>query len=372
MADAAKESTRDLESLNADDLPFFAEKSARQVVGRVVCTNFTYFMAGLNGEQDLVSVREANDQADASTGVLIPYIQPAYGIGLLQISFAYLINFTGWLFASFTNIHVCSRLGTDGTLVVGAAVQSLGYALMFWKPPFPLFLAALFFTGMGVAFQDAQSNTFTITVKNSHRWLGLLHAVYGVGTVVCPLIANTIAARTPYWHFYYPMTFGLGLCNTSLLAWSFRRGLFRPNVVGAKHSANTELKATLTSKTVWILNSFFFLYVGAEVTAGGTHSDITYLPILILTNPGWLVQFLVSVRHGQPSKVGYIASGFWSGFTLGRVLLADITHKLGERRMVFVYIALAISMQLIFWFTPDIIVNAIAVCFLGMYCMSSK
>lgn len=35
--------------------------------------------------------------------------------------------------------------------------------------------------------------------------------------------------------------------------------------------------------------------------------------------------------------------------------------------MVFVYIVLAIAMQLIFWFVPSIIANAIAVCFLGMY-----
>lgn len=55
------------------------------------------------------------------------------------------------------------------------------------------------------------------------------------------------------------------------------------------------------------------------------------------------------------------------GFTLGRVALADITHKLGERRMVFAYIALAIAMQLIFWFVPSIIGNAVAVCFLGTY-----
>lgn len=48
------------------------------------------------------------------------------------------------------------------------------------------------------------------------------------------------------------------------------------------------------------------------------------------------------------------------------MLLADITHKLGERRMVFVYIALAMAMQLLFWFVPNIIVNAVAVCVLGM------
>lgn len=180
-----------------------------------------------------------------------------------------LTNFTGWLFASFANIHVCSRLGTGGTLVVGASVQSLGYALMFWKPPFPLFMAAFFLTGMGVAFQDAQANTFTITVKNSHRWLGILHATYGVGTVISPLVANTIASRTPYWHFYYLMTFCMGVCNISLLAWTFRRGLFQPNVLGAKDTASSELKATLSNRTVWIINAFFFLYVGAEVTSGG-------------------------------------------------------------------------------------------------------
>lgn len=34
--------------------------------------------------------------------------------------------------------------------------------------------------------------------------------------------------------------------------------------------------------------------------------------------------------------------------------------------MVFVYIALAMAMQLLFWFIPNIVANAIAVCFLGM------
>lgn len=200
--------------------------------------------------------------------MLIPYLQPAYDIGLLKVSMVYLINFAGWLVASFANIHVCSRLGSGGTLVVGATIQCFGYVLMFWKPPYPLFMTAFFFTGMGVAFQDAQANVFTVMVRNAHRWLGILHAVYGVGTIVAPLIANTIASRTPYWHYYYLAMFILGVINVVLLAWTFRRGLFKPNVSNAK-DANAELKATLTNKVVWIFNGFFFLYVGAEVASGG-------------------------------------------------------------------------------------------------------
>lgn len=44
-----EDNNQDVESLNTDDLAFFAEKKARQVVGRVISTNFTYLMAGLNG-----------------------------------------------------------------------------------------------------------------------------------------------------------------------------------------------------------------------------------------------------------------------------------------------------------------------------------
>lgn len=78
-----------------------------------------------------------------------------------------------------------------------------------------------------------------------------------------------------------------------------------------------------------------------------------------------MVQFIVSVRNGDPKEVGYIASGFWTGFTLGRVALADITHYFGERRMVFVYLTLAVTMQLLFWLVPNIVVIAIAVFLLG-------
>jgi fucose permease len=79
------------------------------------------------------------------------------------------------------------------------------------------------------------------------------------------------------------------------------------------------------------------------------------------------VEFLISVRNGTPNKVGYVASGFWGGLALGRVALADITNKLGERRMVFIYIVVALAMQLIFWFVPDIIADAVVVSLLGFF-----
>lgn len=185
------------------------------------------------------------------------------------MSLIYLINFAGWITASFINIHVSSRLGTGGKVVLGAIVQCIGYALMCWLAPFPLFVTAFFFTGCGVGLQDAQANIYTVSLPNPHRWLGVLHAIYGVGTIVAPLLANAMASRTSFWYRYYLMALGIGVVNTLFLAWTFRKGLFCSNVRNAKDTAGSELHATLSNGTVWLFNLFFFLYVGAEVTAGG-------------------------------------------------------------------------------------------------------
>lgn len=207
--------------------------------------------------------------ADAAFGTLIPFLLPAYDVGLLQIAIVYLINFVGWLIAAFTNVHVTSRIGQGGVLVFGGLCQVLAFSLMLWKPPFPLFAASFFLTGLGAAYQDAQANTFAANVENAYFWLGMLHAAYGLGVLIAPLIATTIAARTPHWNYYYCVMLGVAAINVALLGYTFRHALFRPASKEARETAGTELKQALRRKEVWILSAFFLLYVGAETTAGG-------------------------------------------------------------------------------------------------------
>lgn len=140
---------------------------------------------------------------------------------------------------------------------------------MLWAPSFPFFLVAFVFTGFGLGISDAQANSFTVTVRNSHRWLGVLHAVYGLGTILAPLIANPIAAHTPRWQLYYLISLILGVINMLFNVWTFRHGLFRPNDPGAKGTPGRELRETLSHRSLWFLTMFFFLYSGAEITLGG-------------------------------------------------------------------------------------------------------
>ena len=76
---------------------------------------------------------------------------------------------------------------------------------------------------------------------------------------------------------------------------------------------------------------------------------------------GWLVQYLVTVRRGEASTMGFVQTGFAGGTFFGRILLAEPTKRFGERRMIFVYIVLCLTLELVFWLVPNIVVGAIAV-----------
>ena len=80
-----------------------------------------------------------------------------------------------------------------------------------------------------------------------------------------------------------------------------------------------------------------------------------------------MVEYLVRVRHGQLSKMGYIPSALYGGTFLGRLLLAEPTHRYGERRMLSFYIVCCIAMQLLLWLVPNIPANAVALGVLGFF-----
>lgn len=231
----------------------FSRPDVSAVKLQLISMNFSVFLCGVN---------------DAATGALVPYLQPAYNIGLLFVALVYLFNFAGWTAAAFSNVHLTARVGTGGVMLIGAVLQFIAHSLQFWKPPFPLFVITYLIAGMGIALQDAQANSFVGGVNDAHRWLGVLHAVYGLGALISPLIATKIASSTPYWHYFYCVLMSIAAINIGLILMAFKKGLGK-GAAGARERAGSDLKKTISNRVVILMSLFFFVYVGAEVTAGG-------------------------------------------------------------------------------------------------------
>lgn len=237
----------------------------------------------------------------------------------------------------------------------------MAHCLRFWTPPFGLYVATFFLQAVGMAYQDSHSNAFVASVKGAHRWLGFIHAMYALGCLVSPFVATAIASKVQdRWPLFYLFLVGIGTINTSAVLASFRDSMkvhMRPNssegvpeVETRSRTAWRDILDTLKSPPVYLLSLFYFFMLGAGITAGG-----------------WVVEYLVSARNGRLPDVGYVSAGLWGGVFLGRVLLAEPTHRFGERKMSMAYCVMILALQLVFWLVPNLVSSAVAICFLGIF-----
>ncbi|KAH7345202.1 MFS general substrate transporter [Rhizoctonia solani] len=287
---------------------------------------------------------------DATTGPLLPTIQAHYGVNFTVVSMLFVSNCVGFISAAVINSAVC---------------QVLAYSILAPALPFPVMCIAYAINGFGIALQDAQANGFVAELpNNASAKMGLLHAVYGAGAFIAPLIATQFA-QLPRWSFHYLTSLGVSVANAIVLLVVFKlrrqhviMGLPDPNIAHAHTEAHTsgtsnKYKEIFSSRAVQLMAFFIWVYVGVEVTIGG-----------------WIVTFVIEERGGGPSA-GYISSGFFGGLMLGRVVLLWVNEKIGERRVVYLYTLLCIALELVIWLVPNIIGNAVAVSIVGMLLASA-
>ena len=153
-----------------------------------------------------------------------------------------------------------------------------------------------------MAYQDAHSNTFVTNVNVAHRWLGFIHAMYALGCLVGPLVATAIASNasgaglggkadtgkgSDGWKKAYYVLVGIGVLNMVGVAISFADSLWTwkdkrtsdeegANIEGVDQQAKQknrmamkEMGELLKLKDVWIISLFYFMELGAAITAGG-------------------------------------------------------------------------------------------------------
>jgi hypothetical protein len=115
-------------------------------------------------------------------------------------------------------------------------------------------------------------------------------------------------------------------------------------------TVNRDIIMTLKSPSIYLLSLFYFFMLGTGITAGG-----------------WVVECLNQARNGHLPDVGYVPAGLWGGVFLGRMLLAEPTYRVGERRMAMVYCVLILALQLVFRLVPSLVGGAVSISILGFF-----
>ncbi|KZV98102.1 MFS general substrate transporter [Exidia glandulosa HHB12029] len=295
---------------------------------------------------------------DGTTGPLLPRIQEFYNLGYTALSTLFLLQCVGFIVGAFAALYLNEKIGFGKSLVLGAICQVVAYIVQSPAPAFPVLIAFSALNGFGMAIQDAQSNGFVAVMRhNPDRKMGVLHAVYGLGALISPLVATQFAQLPRRWSFHYIISCVIALSTAIANAFVFRfkrqEELLATGQTGEggkteEIDGKNKYRQIFSLRVLHYLAFFILLYVGIELTMGG-----------------WIVTFILRERNGGPSS-GYIASGFYGGLMLGRVILLPINEKIGEQRVIFIYAAIAAALDIVVWRVPNLIGDAVAASFIGL------
>ncbi|KAK0387517.1 hypothetical protein NLU13_3763 [Sarocladium strictum] len=331
---------------------------------KVLAAGFSFLCAGMDG---------------ATLGPLLPHIIQSFTIGTGEVAIIYACTFAGWLLAAATNPFLAANLSFSTLLTLGATVQLLAQCLRPWAPQ-PLFFLSFAIQALGMAYQDSHANAWAGTLPSAHRCLGFIHAMFALGCLIGPLIATAVATAAgsrqqnvgslESWRVAYFPLIGIHALNLiailitfgkSLSSWRNPASVSFSTPESAERTRETreeqrnkealrEIGQLVKIKSLWLIGGFYLFNCGAWSAAGG-----------------WVVEYLTTYRNGALDRVGYVPTGFWGGLFLGRVLLAEPTHRFGEQRSIVILGVICLALQLLFCLVHNMIASAVAFSLMGFF-----
>src|SRR6266568_5036943 len=227
---------------------------------------------------------------DGALGVLIPSIQAHYSVNKATVALLFLSATLGYLVAAFNSGLLVEKLGNRRFLILGVTAFLLSAVTLSLMPPFLVLLLILLPLGFGIATLDAGLNAYIAGFPRNTALLNYLHAFYGTGALLGPIIASTILAIGLGWNSVYVVWVAMSLLLLTglVLAFKDRRATSGD---GKKTEAKSNVLFTaLRIRIVWIAALFLLFYVGTEVSLGS-----------------WSYSFLTEERHGSTLVMGWLA-----------------------------------------------------------------
>ncbi|KAJ9149993.1 Bypass of stop codon protein 6 [Pleurostoma richardsiae] len=294
--------------------------------------------------------------SDGATGALIPYIEDYYHISYTVLSLIFLAPFVGYLFAALSNNLIHHRFGQRGIAIIAPLCRLIGYIPLSCHPPFPALPVVWLFPGFGNGLEDSAWNAWVGNMQDANELLGFLHGAYGLGATIGPLIATAMVTKgespLPWCTYYYVMVglSALEACFTTTAFWRATGAVHRERHAATASGKRTTTRTVLREPITWLLATFLLGYVGSEVSLGG-----------------WIVTFMLRVRHADPFLAGLTVTFFWLGLTVGRIALGFVTGRIGEKLAISIYLLLSIILELLYWLVPSFVASAVFVSLLGFF-----
>lgn len=269
---------------------------------------------------------------DGLLGVGWPSIRADFGIPTEAVGLLLTASTAGYLTSSIVGGFSVARLGVGRLLAGSTALASIALAGYAGSPALAVMIGCALVLGLGSGAVDSGLNAYAAGAFGS-RHMNWMHAFFGLGVALGPLIMTTVLGAGFAWRWGYGVVSAAQAVLAvafvlTVRAWGDRRSAVEPAdaglEVGTPESGAVpaarqpvRIRETLALPAVWIGALAFAVYVAIEVAAGL-----------------FAYQLLTEGRGLSRTAAGLSVSVYWGSLFLGRVIQGLIAEGLGTGRVL--------------------------------------
>lgn len=265
----------------------------------------------------------------AAEGATLLQLAENTNSALDQISLIFFYGSLGYLVGSYVSGKIYDRVPGHKYMTVVFAVLAPGIALVPLVTDLWALLVIVLILGMAKGALDVGCNTLLLWVhrEKAGPFINGLHASFGLGAFVAPLIVEVIVKATGDIHWVY---WSAALMAIPLGIWI----LLSPSPV-ARVTPEHHKNAPFPIAPLALMVLCFAFYVGAEAGYGN-----------------FIKTYTVIVKLGDESQANFLNSAFWGFFTLGRLFGIWESARLRALTILYIHLAGCLASALIVFIFP--------------------
>ncbi|MET7397586.1 MFS transporter [Dactylosporangium sp. NPDC005572] len=251
---------------------------------------------------------------DGLLGVGWPSIARTFDVSFDSVAYLLVASTTGYLSSSIAAGFLLSRIGVGWLLAVSTAMAGLALAGYGVAPNLWFLIPCALLGGLGGGAIDAGLNAYAAT-EFGPRHMNWLHACFGLGVAIGPLIMTGVIEAGAVWRLGYAIVSTAQLALALSFVFNARRWGRTP--LPEHHAAPPAPGGVLARPAVWLSVVAFAVYVAVEAGAGL-----------------WAFLLLTRGREVDAGIAGLCVSGYWAMLFLGRVVQGVVAERFGSHAVL--------------------------------------